>query len=61
MSTRPAPARAHLVISNLPELLYRTQQGEWSMPEWTWELTRHFGTWLDNAWRRLEEERADAW
>ncbi|MGW1741491.1 ESX secretion-associated protein EspG [Nocardia sp. NPDC001965] len=25
------------------------------------ELTRHFSTWLDNAWRRLEEERADAW
>ncbi|WP_327150239.1 ESX secretion-associated protein EspG [Nocardia sp. NBC_01329] len=24
------------------------------------EFTRHFGTWLDNAWRRLEEERADA-
>lgn len=24
------------------------------------ELTRQFGSWLDNAWRRLEEERADA-
>ncbi|MEV3963480.1 ESX secretion-associated protein EspG [Nocardia sp. NPDC050193] len=25
------------------------------------EFTRHFSTWLDNAWRRLEEERTDAW
>lgn len=25
------------------------------------EFTRHFATWLDQAWRRLEEERADAW
>ncbi|MGA6206551.1 ESX secretion-associated protein EspG [Nocardia testacea] len=25
------------------------------------EFTRHFGGWLDLAWRRLAEERADAW
>ncbi|MEV0109553.1 hypothetical protein AB0H42_24890 [Nocardia sp. NPDC050799] len=25
------------------------------------EFTRHFGSWLDLAWRRSAEERADAW
>lgn len=25
------------------------------------EFTKHFSTWLDLAWNRLEEERADAW
>lgn len=25
------------------------------------EFTRHFGTWLEHARRRLEEERADVW